>query len=418
MTNNIKMMKSINGSLYERLNERLYEGLSAKAAGPVSMISMLAISVGLAAAPAHAQDITVPAMIAPVQPVQSVQASPVISPQPEPTAPSASNPAAAKTATTPPETQSRADDLASKGGFDAETVAPEALAQIEREQQARKAAAATAAAAPVKASGSRANGSSASNISADSNADSMIASDAPAAAPTFEAETAAGTVAAIPAVQPAPEVVSPPNSLSGETGADFGLLAALAALLGVGGAGAYAAARRRKGKGQAAPVVPPVVHGNDPLPASLNAAIMPELRRNQVEPEARPMVDTDQTAVQTLESKATTKADFAQFVANLPSFDKPLGKADRSVSLGQRRVAAAPRPYLAEADLSRTAGYFTANVDAMPTPQNPFLTREKRLKRARFLDGKLASTKAPNSKSPTRVTGEMQVSRPLEPAFS
>ena len=417
MTNSIKMMKSINGSLYERLNERLnerlYEGLPPKVAGPVSMISMLAISVGLAAAPAHAQDITVPAMIAPVQPVQ---APPVISPQPEPTAPSASNPAAAKTATTPPETQSRADDLASKGGFDAETVAPEALAQIEREQQARKAAAATAAAAaaPVKASGSRTNGSSASNISADSNADSMIASDAPAAAPTFEAETAAGTVAAIPAVQPAPEVVSPPNSLSGETGADFGLLAALAALLGVGGAGAYTAARRRKSKGHAAPVV----HGDDPLPASLNAAIMPELRRNQVEPEARPMVDTDETAVQTLESKATTKADFAQFVANLPSFDQPLGKTDRSVTLGQRRVAAAPRPYLAEADLSRTAGYFTANVDAMPTPQNPFLTREKRLKRARFLDGKLASTNAPNSKSPTRVTGEMQVSRPLEPAFS
>lgn len=407
MTNSIKMMKSINGSLYERL----YEGLPPKVAGPVSMISMLAISVGLAAAPAHAQDIIVPAMIAPVQPVQ---ASPVISPQPEPTAPSASNPAAAKTATTPPVTQSRADELASKGGFDAETVAPEALAQIEREQQARKAAAATAAAAPVKASGSRANGSSASNISADSNADSMIASDAPAATPTFEAETAAGTVAAIPAVQPAREVVSPPNSLSGETGADFGLLAALAALLGVGGAGAYAAGRRRKSKGQAAPVV----YGDDPLPASLNAAIMPELRRNQVEPEARPMVDTDEAAVQTLESKATTKADFAQFVANLPSFEAPLGNTDRSITLGQRRVAAAPRPYLGEADLSRTAGYFTANVDAMPTPQNPFLTREKRLKRARFLDGKLASTKAPISKSPTRVTGKMQVSRPLEPAFS
>ena len=407
MTNSIKMMKSINASLYERL----YERLPAKAAGPVSMISILAISVGLAAAPAHAQDITVPDMIAPVQPVQ---APPVISPQLEPTAPSASNPAAAKTATTPPVTQSRADDLASKGGFDAETVAPEALAQIEREQQARKAAAATAAAAPVKASGNRANGSSASNISADSNADSMIASDAPAATPTFEAETAAGTVAAIPAVQPAPEVVSPPNSLSGETGADFGLLAALAALLGVGGAGTYAAARRRKSKGQVAPVV----HGDDPLPVSLNAAIMPELRRNQVEPEARPMVDTDEAAVQSLESKATTKADFAQFVANLPSFEAPLGKTDRSVTLGQRRVAAAPKPYLAEADLSRTAGYFTANVDAMPTPQNPFLTRQKRLKRARFLDGKLASTKAPISKSPNRVTGEMQVSRPLEPAFS
>lgn len=421
MTNNIQMTKSINAPL---------SGSSpVKTAGSLSMISMLAISVGIAAAPAQAQEMAEPAMISPVQ------ATPVIAPQPAPTAPPtmapttaappASSPPPAKTATTPPVTQEQANDLATKGGFDAETVAPEALAQIEHEQQERKAAAAAkvaaaSAKAPAKTSVRATSGSTTTGSAADPNADSMIAAQEPAATsamsatPTFGAENAAGTVAAIPTVEPAPEVAASPDALSGETGADWGLLAALAALLGVGSAGAYAATRRRKSKAQAATAV----HSNDPLPASLNAAIMPELRRDRVEPEGRPMVDTEQAAVQSLESKATTKADFAQFVANLPAFEAPIGKADRSVTLGQRRVAAAPRPYLAEADLSRTAGYFTANVDAMPTPQNPFLTREKRLKRARFLDGKLNGTKAPIRKSRTRVTGEMQVSRPLEPAFS
>ena len=59
MTNSIKMSKSINASQSD--------GLPAKAAGSLSMISILAISVGMAAAPAQAQEMTAPAMTAPVQ---------------------------------------------------------------------------------------------------------------------------------------------------------------------------------------------------------------------------------------------------------------------------------------------------------------------------------------------------------------
>ena len=422
MTNSSKMTRSINAHL---------SGSSpVKSAGSLSMISMLAISVGMAAAPAQAQEMAEPAMIAPVQ------APPAVSPQPAPTAPPtmaptiaappASSPTAVKTETASPVTPDRADEMARKGGFNPETVAPEALAQIEREQQERKAAAAAkavaaSAKAPVKTSGRATSGSTATSSALNANAGSMIAaqnasatSDEMPTTQTFGAESAAGTVAASPTVEPAPEIAASPDALSGESGADWGLLAALAALLGVGGAGAYAATRRRKSKDQAATAV----HHNDPLPDSLNAAIMPELRRDRVEQEVYSAADAEQAAVQSLEKKATTKAGFAEFVSSLPAFEAPLGKADRSVTLGQRRVAAAPRPYLAETDLSRTAGYFAANVDAMPTPQNPFLTRQKRLKRARFLDGKLNGTKAPNSKGRARVTGKMEVSRPLEPAYS
>lgn len=408
MTNSIKMSKSINASLSD--------GFPAKAAGSLSMISMLAISVGMVAAPAEAQEMTAPAMTAPVQ------APPVIAPQPAPTAsptmaptiaaPPASSPPAVKAETTPPVTRERADELANKGGFDAETVAPEALAQIEREQQERRAAAAAKAAAasvktPVRASGS-----------ASPAADNRALEATPVAEmPTvleIGTEGATGTVAAIPTAQPTPEVAASPDALSGEAGADWGLLAALAALLGVGGAGAYAVSRRRKSEGEA----PTEPRSNDPLPASLTAATISDQRHDLVEEETDPAADMEQVTARTLESKATTNADFAQFVADLPAFETPAGKASRGVALGERRVAAAPRPYLAEADLARTAGYFTANVDALPTPQNPFLTRAKRLKRARYLDGKLAGMNRPPRESRTRIAGEMKVSRPLEPAFS
>ena len=407
MTNSIKMTKSINASQSH--------GLPAKAAGSLSMISILAISVGMAAAPAQAQEMTAPAMSAPVQapPVIAPQPVPTVSPTMAPTiaAPPASSPPAVKAETTPPVTQERADELANKGGFDAETVAPEALAQIEREQQERKATAAKAAAASVK---TPVRAPSSASPAADNRA---LEATAVAEMPTVAeigTEGATGTVAAIPTAQPAPEVAASPDALSGEGGADWGLLAALAALLGVGGAGAYAASRRRKSKGE--PATQP--RSNDPLPASLTAATISDHQHDLAEEDTDPAADMEQVNARTLESKVTTKADFAQFVADLPAFEKPVGKASRGVALGQRRVAAAPRPYLAEADLARTAGYFTANVDALPTPQNPFLTREKRLKRARYLDGKLAGTNTPPRESRTRIAGETKVSRPLEPAFS
>jgi|GEM_PF-1123960 len=407
MTNCIKMTKSISASLSD--------GLSAKAAGNLSMISMLAISVGIAAAPAQAQEMAAPAMTAPVQ------APPVIVPQPAPTAsptmaptiaaPPASAPPSVKAEATPPVTPERADELASKGGFDAETVAPEALAQIEREQQERKAAAAKAAAAsvktPVRASGS------ASPSDGNRSLEPTVVAEMPTI-PEAETEGATSTVAAIPTARPVPEIAASPDTISDETGADWGLLAALAALLGVGGAGAYAASRRRNSKGEAATAP----QSNDSLPASLTAATIPDQHHDLVEEEIDPAADMEQVTARTLESKATTKADFAQFVADLPAFENTNGKAGRGVALGQRRVAAAPRPYLAEADLARTAGYFTANVDASPTPQNPFLTRQKRLKRARYLDGKLAGVNTPPRESRTRIAGKMQIARPLEPAFS
>lgn len=403
MTNNIKMTRSINVSLSD--------GSPAKTAGSLSVISILAISVGMVAVPAQAQEMEAPATTAPVQ------ATPVISPQPAPTAspamaptmaaPPASSSPAAKTAATP----ERADDLASKGGFDPATVAPEALAQIEQEQQAREDAAAAAAAARAAAA----------KRAAPIATSAPLSDSATQAAPAFDADGSAGlaegavdSVAVIPMTSPVQELAAAPEAMPANGETDWSLLAALAALLGIGSAGAYAAARRRKSKGHVAIEA----RSNDPLPASLTATTMSKPRRDPVEEQVRPTVDAEQATAQSLESKATTEADFAAFVASLPAFEAQPDKAGRGTTMGQRRVAAAPRPYLAEADLSRTAGYFTAHVDAMPTPQNPFLTRQKRIKRARYLDGKLAGMKAPIGNSRTRIAGEMKVSRPLEPAFS
>jgi hypothetical protein len=417
MTNSIKMTRNINASLNE--------GSPGNGASRLSMISMIAIAAGMAAAPAQAQDMTAPAMIAPVQapPVLSPQPAPAATPTMDPViaAPPASSPPVVTAQPTPSITPERADDLARKGGFDAETAAPEALAQIEREQQEHKAAAANAAAA--KAAAAKAAAASAplrtsqapASSAGNDRTEGANAATAPVAMaidgnrPVARADNAP---AAIPATATAPQGAAPPADAPGDT--DWSLLAALAALLGVGGAGAYAASRRRKSKD----VVATQENVQDPLPASVNAAIMPELRRDRSEEDIRPAVATARAKLQPQESKATTKADFAAFVANLPAFDKQLGKATSGLPMGERRVAAAPRPYLAESDLYRTAGYFTANVDAMPTPQNPFLTRQKRLKRARYLDGKLVGTKAPAGKAPARMSGEMKVSRPLEPAFS
>ena len=96
----------------------------------------------------------------------------------------------------------------------------------------------------------------------------------------------------------------------------------------------------------------------------------------------------------------------------------PRGRTGSAVTIGERRVVAAPRPYLGEADLSRPEGYFTTNVDAIPTPQNPFLTRSKRQKRARLLDRKLTEMKASVGEARRKMDREMQAPRPLEPAFS
>ncbi len=400
------------------INAPIDSGFPVKSAGRLSMISMLAISVGMAAAPGHAQSVTTPDMTAPAPPpaVATPQPAPAPSPTMAPTValPSAGSPPAAKVDGAPPVATGRADDLARKGGFDAQMVAPEALAQIESEQQARKAAAAEAAAAtakrPVKSA-------SPANRRANSAATSTATTaPEPAADPVagFSPDLAIGAgapVAAIPNVDAAPpKAATSPDTFAGESNADWGMLAALAALLGVGGAGAYAVGGRRKSKVQATSELP----SRDSLPASMDEAIMPELRTNPI----IPMVDSEQGTAQTVESKVSTKVAFANFVANLPELEVPLGRSGRPVTIGERRVAAAPRPYLGEKDLSLPEGHFTANVDAKPTPQNPFLTREKRQRRARLLDRKLTEMKSSVGEARRKMDREMQAPRPLEPAFS
>lgn len=159
---------------------------------------------------------------------------------------------------------------------------------------------------------------------------------------------------------------------------DWEPFAALAAIMGIGGA--YAARRRRKGKA---------------WPGAVPAMAQP-----------------------TAEDMEATKAEFARFVATLPALETMDGKADRKVEIAGYRVAAAPRPYLGEADLFRANGHFTAHVDAVPDAKNPFLTRRKRLKRAQLLDARLAEMKAVMVQNIVSPPDKRQTPRTLESAFS
>jgi len=391
-------------------NNPARNGSSVKAAGRLSMISAMAFSAGLAATPAQAQSVIAPSDM----PMQSPVAVPPPAPAPQTSivtpGPAAPMPTA-EAQTIPPATPERAQALATKGGFDATTVAPEALAQIENEQQARQAAAAEADAA-AKAAAARAV-SARRNAPADGSADSRPGGGAVASAPTLASSEAVpiagfGSLPAMSEPATAPETAAAPADLPAET--DWTLLAALAGLLGIGGVGAYAATRRRKSKVE--PVTADhVADEREAESAAIIAATMPELRRDAIEVERRnPMPPQKQ--------RVEAKEHLADFVAGLPSYDAPRSKADRNVTIGQRRVVAAPRPYLGEADLGRQPGYFMAHVDAIPTPQNPFLTRPKRLKRARHLDRKLAEIKAANALKPNSVSVRMHDTRPLQPAYS
>lgn len=391
-------------------NHSIRNGSLANAAGRLSMISILAITAGLAAAPAQAQTTIDPA----VMPMQSPVAVPQPAPAPAPATQSTPvKPGPVKVApvtraeTTPPVTADRADALATKGGFDAETVAPEALAQIEREQQARKEAAAKSAAA-AKAAAARTTVARGSSTSANSGPDSIAVAPAAPTVATAEPAQVTGFDSAPAVIEPTPETAVAPADLPGDT--DWTLLAALAGLLGIGGVGAYVATRRRKSKVK--PVMAAqVAHESEPKSAAVAAATMPELRRERVEADVGP-------SAQPAEQRVEAKSHLTDFIAGLPSFEEPRSKADRHMTIGERRVAAAPRPYLGEADLARHSGYFVAHVDAAPTPQNPFLTRQKRLKRAQYLDARLAEMKAAAAIDPNRVSGTMQATRPKAPAYS
>lgn len=397
-------------------NNPARNGSSAKAAGRLSMISVLAISAGLAAAPAQAQSVIAPSDMPMQSPVAVPQSAPAPAPAPAPamqSSPVTPGPVtmpAAEAKVISPATPDRAQALATRGGFDATTVAPEALAEIESEQQARQAAAARAA-AEARAAAARtaaARSSAPVDSAAASGADRNAAAPASSTRATEPVPIAGfGNAPAMIEPAPAPESAPAYADLSGET--DWTLLAALAGLLGIGGVGAYAATRRRKSKAEPAAVE--YADGRETESAAIIAATMPELRRDPVEAERR-------NIAQPQEQQLEAREHLTDFVAGLPSYEAPRSKADRNVTIGQRRVAAAPRPYLGEADLSRRSGYFMAHVDAIPTPQNPFLTRQKRLKRARHLDRKLAEIKAANALKPTSVNVRMHDTRPLEPAYS
>lgn len=389
-------------------NARQTAGFTDKAAGRLSMISILAISAGLAAAPAQAQTVIEPSDM----PMQSPVASPEPVQQPAPVTVTPST--GAKTA--PTVSPNRADALATDGGFDAATVAPEALAQIEAEKQARKAAAEKAeqSAAAARAAAAERSAALVRNSNAPATATpTPDATAAPAASTLATADPAPVTASdtAPAGIEPAP-VTTDPAVAAGDLPADseWTLLAALAGLLGLGGMGAFVASRRRKSKLQAA-APEYAAQRSERETAAVAAATMPELRRDPVETAARSGTQPDG-------QRTAAAMDFKGFVAAQPSFEEPRSRADHNIPLGQRRVAAAPRPYLRETDMARRPGYFTEHVDAIPTPQNPFLTRQKRLKRARHLDARLAELNAARAIRPDKISGTMQATRPLEPAYS
>lgn len=388
-------------------NARQTAGFTDKAAGRLSMISILAISAGLAAAPAQAQTVIELSDM----PMQSPVASPGPLQQPAPVTVTPSTGAE----TTPMVSPDRADALATDGGFDAATVAPEALAQIEAEKQARKAAAEKA---EQSAAAARAAAERSAALARNSSAPATVTptpdmTAAPAASMLATADPAPVTASdtAPAGIEPAP-VTTDPAVAAGDLPADseWTLLAALAGLLGLGGMGAFVASRRRKSKVQAtAPEY--AAQRSERETAAVAAATMPELRRDPVETAAG-------SGAQSVGHGTTAAIDFKGFVAGQPSFEEPRSRADHNIPLGQRRVAAAPRPYLSEADLARSPGYFTTHVDAIPTPQNPFLTRQRRLKRAWHLDARLAEMKESQAMRPDRISGPTLGARSPEPVFS
>ncbi|CAN0557450.1 unnamed protein product, partial [Ectocarpus sp. 8 AP-2014] len=153
------------------------------------------------------------------------------------------------------------------------------------EQQARKAAADKAAAAASKPAAKPA-GRQPEPVADTVTTDGSTTASQPVSDPVVGGTASLATgvtrpVADIPDAGIAPtQSAATPETLAEGGEADWGLLAALAALLGVGGAGAYAAARRRKNRGRN----DAETLGRDPLPASMEKAIMPELRREQADP--------------------------------------------------------------------------------------------------------------------------------------
>jgi len=169
-----------------------------------------------------------------------------------------------------------------------------------------------------------------------------------------------------PAASAADSVVVAPSDNFDET-----LLAALAALFGLGGAaGIVAFSRRRRNR-------------NEEFDTAGAKAVLP-LAADERTPQMRNLIAPD-TAVPIWQRMP--------ILASLPT------ATHRS-----KVRPAAIGTLIEKIDFSNPAGYYEAGVDQRPSPENPFLTRTKRLSRARFLDRQLRLAEDRHlSKSPPRT---------------
>ncbi|MCA1748146.1 MAG: hypothetical protein LC634_00925 [Sphingomonadales bacterium] len=125
-------------------------------------------------------------------------------------------------------------------------------------------------------------------------------------------------------------------------------LAALAGLLGLGAVGGVMVARRRRKPDADAPAA--VIAQAEPIAAEpAEPIVAPAMARTEPERPTR-----------------------------------------KSIPLGEARVQpAATGSLIDRIDFTRPAGYYESMVDQGPSPINPFLTRRKRIARAKFLDREL-----------------------------
>lgn len=176
--------------------------------------------------------------------------------------------------------------------------------------------------------------------------------DAAVEAPASNERDAAADIEAGPV---APVATAEPVDM-GETGEATELalgqeelaLAALAGLLGIGAVGGAVIARRRRRKSVA------------DVPAAATAVPEPTAKRDRV-----------------IAPVAAARAE-------------PSQSARQAVLRDEARVAPAATASLrARIDYTKPAGYYESMVDQGPNAINPFLTRRKRLARAKFLDREL-----------------------------
>lgn len=250
-----------------------------------------------------------------------------------------------------------------------DTVAPAAQAQLDAEAAAQRQAAANARskAAAKPAAKPVAKAAPAAPITAAPietiNAPSDVADTAPIAPIGDVATTPIDPVATAPienntSAAPAPV---PAND-------EWLILVGIAGALGLAGAGAVFASRRRRN------VAEPVVTYEEFASTPVNKGYF-----TNAPVAAAPVAASNADA---FVDPAYTRDDVAQ------NTDIAAEQQSYSMATPERTVINDKKP--------TEAGYYVAHVDDGPTPENPFLTRKKRLVRARFLD-RQAETARQNS---------------------